>query len=39
MSDKAFGKSVELVKALGSRLILLDVLEKISVQSPMLMLG
>jgi nucleotide-binding universal stress UspA family protein len=39
MSDKAFGKAVELVKALGSRLILLDVLKKISVPSPMLMLG
>ena len=39
MSDKAFGKAVELAKALGSRLILLHVLEEISVPSPMLILG
>ncbi|HXV88965.1 MAG TPA: universal stress protein [Nitrososphaeraceae archaeon] len=30
MSDKAFGKAVELAKALGSSLILLNVLEEIS---------
>ena len=39
MSDKAFGKAVELAKALGSSLILLHVLEEISVPFPMLILG
>ena len=39
MSDKAFGKAVELAKLLGSRLILLHVSEEISVPFPTLLLG